>query len=58
MGWLMIEVIPVFMWSQVTGALLGESFYLVTYLTHLGAEPQTLALLPLVAYGWAGAPVR
>ena len=51
MGWLLTEVIPVFVWAQVTGALLGESFYLVTYLTLLGAEPQTLALLPLVAYG-------
>ena len=51
MGWLLVEVIPVFVWAQVTGALLGESFYLVTYLTLLGAEPQTLALLPLVAYG-------
>ena len=51
MGWLLTEVIPVFVWAQVTGALLGESFYLVTYLTLLGAEPATLALLPLVAYG-------
>ena len=51
MGWLLVEVIPVVVWAQVTGALLGESFYLVTYLTLLGAESQTLALLPLVAYG-------
>ena len=50
MGWLLTECIPVFMWAQVTGALLGESFYLVTYLTLLGAEASTLALLPLVAY--------
>lgn len=50
MGWLLTECIPVFMWAQVTGALLGESFYLVTYLTLLGATAPTLALLPLVAY--------
>ncbi len=51
MGWLLVEVVPVFTWAQITGALLGESFYLITYLTLLGAEAQTLALLPLVAYG-------
>ncbi len=50
LGWLLTECIPVFMWSQVTGALFGESFYLVTYLTLLGATAATLALLPLVAY--------
>ncbi len=50
MGWLLTECIPVFMWAQVTGALFGESFYLVTYLTLLGATAPTLALLPLVAY--------
>ena len=50
MGWLLAEVIPVFVWAQVTGALLGESFYLVSYLTLLGASAGTLALLPLVAY--------
>lgn len=50
MGWLLTECIPVFMWAQITGALFGESFYLVTYLTLLGATAPTLALLPLVAY--------
>jgi hypothetical protein len=50
LGWLLTECIPVFMWAQVTGALFGESFYLVTYLTLLGATTATLALLPLVAY--------
>ena len=51
MGWLLTEVIPVFAWAQITGALMGESFYLVTYLTLLGASAQDLAFLPLVAYG-------
>ncbi len=50
LGWLLTECIPVLMWAQVTGALFGESFYLVTYLTLLGATTPTLALLPLVAY--------
>ena len=50
LGWLLTECIPVLMWAQVTGALFGESFYLVTYLSLLGASTATLALLPLVAY--------
>ena len=50
LGWLLTECIPVLMWAQVTGALFGESFYLVTYLTLLGASTASLALLPLVAY--------
>lgn len=50
LGWLLTECIPVLLWAQITGALFGESFYLVTYLTLLGATASTLALLPLVAY--------
>ena len=50
MGWLMVEIAPAMLWTQLTGALSLEGYNLVLYLTLLGATTAELAWLPLVTY--------
>ena len=47
MGYFALEVIPVAVWSQITGAVSGEFFYFIAYLQLLGASNSQLAYLPL-----------
>lgn len=50
MGWLLIEMAPAVLWTQLTGAVSLDAYYLGTYLLLLGASPAQLAWLPAVAY--------
>ncbi|MDA3959920.1 MAG: hypothetical protein PF961_03950 [Planctomycetota bacterium] len=51
MGWMLLEVIPVIVWSRITGAFSFEgAFYLVSWLLLLGAREQDLSWLPLLFY--------
>jgi hypothetical protein len=45
-GWLAVEVIPAFIWTQITGAISLEFFYFVAFLTALGATESQLVWLP------------
>ncbi len=49
-GWLLIEVVPAGVWSQLTGGMSMEGYYLVAYLTALGATGRQLAWLPFVFF--------
>jgi hypothetical protein len=50
MGWLMVEIAPAMLWTNLTGARSLEGYNLVLYLTLLGATTAELAWLPLVTY--------
>lgn len=51
-GWMLVEVIPVLVWTRITGAFnLEGAYYLVAWLLLLGAREQDLAWLPLLFYG-------
>ncbi len=57
-GWLVFEVTPAFIWTQITGAMSMEFYYFVAYLTLLGATDTTLAWLPMmVSLGGVGQTV-
>lgn len=46
LGWMLVEFFPVAVWSRITGAInLENSFYLVGYLSLLGAERDDRATL-------------
>ncbi len=49
-GWLVAEVVPAAVWSNITGAMSMEFYYFVAYLTLLGADNATLAWLPLMVF--------
>jgi hypothetical protein len=49
-GWLVVEMTPAMIWTQVTGALSLEFFYFVAYLTLLGADESSLAWLSMVVF--------
>jgi hypothetical protein len=49
-GWLVIEVVPVVVWAQITGAMSNEYFYLVAFLTLLGADEHSLSWLSLMVF--------
>ncbi len=49
-GHLCWEIIPAFIWTQLTGAMGGEVFYFVTYLQLLGASEANLGYLQLVVF--------
>ena len=52
MGWMMLEFIPVYLWSRLTGAFSFQGgFYLVTYLATFGVTNAQLAWLPLLFFG-------
>lgn len=49
MGWMLVEVVPVVVWTRFTGAFsLEGAYYLVTWLMLLGAAERHLAWLPLL----------
>jgi hypothetical protein len=50
MGWMTLEIIPAAIWMQITGALSMEVYYLVAFLTLLGAGEAELAWLPMMFF--------
>jgi hypothetical protein len=49
LGWLAVEVIPAFVWTQITGALSMEFFYFVTFLGALGVPATRMPALTVAA---------
>lgn len=47
-GWLVVEVSPAFVWTQITGAMSMEFYYFIAYLTLIGATDADLARLPMM----------
>lgn len=47
-GYLVWELTPATIWTQLTGAVTGEFFYLIAYLQLLGASTASLGYLPMV----------
>src|SRR5476649_2605645 len=47
-GYLIFEVMPAFVYMQITGAASQEFFYFIAFLHLLGASDPQLALLPMV----------
>lgn len=46
-GWLAVEVIPAFVWTQITGALSMEFFYFVSFLSALGVAKSSMPALTM-----------
>ena len=49
-GWLTVEVIPATIYTQITGSISMELYYLVAFVTLLGAGPTQLAYLPMMFF--------
>ena len=47
LGWLAVEVIPAFIWTQITGALSMEFFYFVSFLSALGVAKSRMPALTM-----------